>query len=192
MKQARATWHADLVEAGIVPQHIVVLDEFAATTHMSRARGRCAKGKRLDAKLPRGHWKVLTTIAAMTVDGMLATVTVDAATDADVFRAFLAHALVPSLRPGQVVVMDNLSSHRAAGVEVMIEDAGCRVLYLPPYSPDYNPIENAISKIKSVLKRLAARTVDTLQSAVELAVATVTASDAANFFRHCGYAATPP
>lgn len=167
-----------------------MLDEFAATTHMARARGRCKKGKRLDAKLPRGHWKVLTTIAAMTVHGMLATVTVDAATDADVFRAFLAHALLPSLRPGQVVVMDNLSSHRATGVEAMIEDAGCRVLYLPPYSPDYNPIENAISKIKSVLKRLAARTVDTLQSAVELAVATVTASDAAGFFRHCGYAAT--
>jgi transposase len=168
-----------------------VLDEFAATTHMSRARGRCKKGKRLDAKLPRGHWKVLTTIAAMTVDGMLTSVTVDAATDAEVFRAFLAHALLPSLRPGQVVVMDNLSSHHAAGVEAMIEAAGCRVLYLPPYSPDYNPIENAISKIKSVLKSLAARTVDALRSAVEQAVKSVTASDAAGFFRHCGYPATP-
>ena len=190
MKEEREQWHPKLVEQQVRPEDVVVLDEFGATTQMTRTHGRCRKGQRLIAKVPRGHWKVLTTIAAMTTSGMLATVTVDAATDADIFRAFVQHALVPALRPGQVVVMDNLSSHKAPGVKEAIEAAGCRVLYLPPYSPDLNPIENAIAKIKSILKRVAARTVDTLAAAIAAALTSISAADARGYFRHCGYFAT--
>jgi transposase len=190
VKQAREQWHPALADAGVEPEDVVVLDEFGATTQMTRSCGRCPVGERLVAPVPQGHWKVLTTIAAMTVDGMLAAVTVDAATDADVFRAFVRDALVPALRPGQLVVMDNLSSHKAAGVAELIEAAGCRVRYLPPYSPDFNPIENAFSKIKARLKHLAARTVEALGRAVHEAVARITSSDALGFFRHCGYVAT--
>ena len=190
MRAARDAWHPGLAGEGVRPEDVVVLDEFGATTQMTRSSGRCPAGERLVAPVPHGHWKVLTTIAAMTVDGMLAAVTVDAATDADVFRAFVRDALVPALRPGQLVVMDNLSSHKAAGVAELIEAAGCRVRYLPPYSPDLNPIENAFSKIKGWLKHLAARTVEALGRAVQDAVARVTGSDALGFFRHCGYIAT--
>ena len=106
------------------------------------------------------------------------------------FRAFLAESLVPALRPGQVVVTDNPSAHRSAGVGAAVAAAGCRALYVPPYSPDLNPIENAISKVKTRLRAVAARTVDALGEAVRDALALVTPSDAAGFFRHCGYPAT--
>jgi transposase len=190
VKAARDAWHPELLDACVKPDDIVVLDEFGSTTQMTRSCGRCPVGERLVAPVPHGHWKVLTTIAAMTTQGMLAAVTVDAATDADVFRAFVRDALVPVLRPGQLVVMDNLSSHKAAGVATLIEAAGCRVKYLPPYSPDYNPIENAFAKIKARLKDLAARTVESLRRAVEDAVARITGPDSLGFFRHCGYVAT--
>jgi transposase len=169
---------------------LVFLDECGATTQMTRSCGRCQGGERLVASVPQGHWKVLTTIAAITTQGILTAVTVDAATDAEVFRHFVTEALVPALRPGQVVVMDNLSSHKTAGIREAIEAAGCRVLYLPPYSPDLNPVENAFSKIKSRLKTLAARTVEALGHAIQDAVARITASDALGFFRHAGYIAT--
>jgi transposase len=158
---------------------------------MTRSSGRCEIGVRLVAPVPQGHWKVLTTIAALTTAGILTAVTVDAATDAEVFRQFVKASLVPALRPGQVVVMDNLSSHKTAGIREAIEAAGCRVLYLPPYSPDLNPIENAFSKIKSRLRTLAARTVEALGHAIADALATITLSDALGYFRHAGYAATP-
>jgi transposase len=169
----------------------VFLDECGATTQMTRSCGRCEIGHRLAFAVPQGHWKVLTTIAALTRRGILAAVTVDAATDAEVFRQFVKAALVPMLRPGQVVVMDNLSSHKAAGIGEAIEAAGCRGLYLPPYSPDLNPIENAFSKIKSRLKTLAARTAEALGQAIQDAAAAITPSDAMGFFRHAGYIATP-
>jgi transposase len=168
----------------------VFLDECGATTQMTRSCGRCQGGQRLVASVPQGHWKVLTTIAALTTQGILTAVPVDAATDGEVFRHFVTEVLVPALRPGQVVVMDNLSSHKAAGIGEAIEAAGCRVVYLPPYSPDLNPIENAFSKIKSWLKSLGARTVEALGQAVQDAAATITRSDALGFFRHAGYIAT--
>jgi hypothetical protein len=191
VKAARQAWHGGLADAGVGGDDLVFLDECGATTQMTRPGGRCPVGERLVAPVPQGHWTVLTTIAAMTARGMLAAVTVDAATDAAVFRRFVADAPVPALRPGQVVVMDNLSSHKAPGVREAIEAAGCRLPYLPPYSPDLNPIENAFSKVKSRLKALAARTVETLGRAVQDALATITAADALGFFRHAGYVATP-
>ncbi len=188
MKAKRDAWPGHV--AGVPAADWVVLDEFGAATNMARTHARAPRGERAAAAVPHGHWKVLTTVAAMAVGGMVAAATVDAAIDADGFRQLVRDGLVPALRPGQVVVMDNPSSHKVAGVREAIEAAGCRVLYLPPYSPDLNPIENAIAKVKAGLRRAAARTVAALGDAVRAGVASVTASDARGFFRHCGYPAT--
>lgn len=169
---------------------LVFLDEFGAATNMARAYARGPRGQRVVCKTPHGHWKVLSTIAALTVHGMLGYGTFDGATDTDTFLTFLREGLVPHLRPGQVVVLDNLPAHKSPKVDELVESAGARVLRLPPYSPDFNPIEMAISKIKSVLRKLARRTVDALQEAIGQAVNAITADDALAFIRHCGYAAT--
>ena len=166
------------------------LDEFGATTNMARTHARGPRGHRVVCKTPHGHWKVLSTIAALTVNGMLGCGTFDGATDTDTFLAFVREGLVPNLVPGQVVVMDNLPAHKSPKVDQLVESAGCRVLRLPPYSPDFNPIEMAISKVKSILRRLARRTVDALFLAIGQAVASVTPDDALGFIRHCGYPAT--
>ena len=169
---------------------LVFLDEFGAATNMARAYARGPRGQRVVCKTPHGHWKVLSTIAALTVHGMLGYGTFDGATDTDTFLTFLREGLVPHLRPGQVVVLDNLPAHKSPKVDELVESTGARVLRLPPYSPDFNPIEMAISKIKSVLRKLARRTVDALQEAIGQAVNAITADDALAFIRHCGYAAT--
>jgi transposase len=157
---------------------------------MARAYARGPRGKRVVCKTPHGHWKVLSTIAALTVDGMLGYATFDGATDTDTFLTFVRDGLVPHLKPGQVVVLDNLPAHKSPKVDELIESAGARVLRLPPYSPDFNPIEMAISKMKSVLRKLARRTVEALLEAIDQAVCAITAADALAFIRHCGYAAT--
>lgn len=172
------------------PEQLVFLDEFGATTNMTRTRARSARGKRAVCKTPQGHWKVLSTIAALTTRGMLGFGSFDGATDTETFLAFVREGLVPNLRKGQVVVLDNLSAHKSCEIDRLIESAGARVMRLPPYSPDYNPIEMAISKIKSLLRKLARREVDTLLKAIEEAIDSITAGDAMNFIRHCGYAAT--
>ena len=168
----------------------VFLDEFGATTNMARAYARGPRRKRVVCKTPHGHWKVLSTIAAMTVHGMLGYGSFDGATDTETFLTFVRDGLVPHLKPGQVVVLDNLPAHKSPKVDELIESAGARVLRLPPYSPDFNPIEMAISKMKSVLRKLARRTVEALLEAIDQAVSAITADDALAFIRHCGYAAT--
>ena len=166
---------------------MVVLDESYATTVFTRLRGRCPRGQRLKARVPGGHWKRLTMIAAITVAGVLCASTIDASTDADVFRTFLGRVPVPVLRPGMVVVMDNLSSHRVAGVREAIQAAGCRLVYLPVYSPDLSPIEPVWSKTKQALRSLEARDLAGLQSAIGTALARVTPTDCMNCFADCGY-----
>lgn len=166
---------------------IVVLDESYATTQFTRLRGRSTRGVRLVGRVPHGHWKLLTILAAITVEGVLAAAAVDATTDAELFRAFVDDVLVPTLRPGQVVVMDNLAAHKVSGVRTSIERAGCRLIYLPPYSPDFSPIENMWSKLKQGLRSTGARTVDTLINAIGVAFTSITAGDCLGFFRHCGY-----
>ncbi len=168
----------------------VFLDEFGAATNMVRTHARSQCGQRAHCKIPHGHYKVLSTIAALTAQGMLGYATFDGATDTETFLAFLREGLVPNLKPGQVVVMDNLPAHRSAKVDEIITAAGARVLRLPPYSPDFNPIEMAISKTKSILRKVSERTIDGLTKAIGQAVQCVTASDAIGFFRKCGYAAT--
>ena len=176
--------------ADIELKDLVFLDEFGAATNMTRSRARGPRGKRIVGKTPHGHWKVLSTIAAMTTAGLLTGCTFDAAVDSEMFIAFIEHFLVPELLPGQVVVLDNLPAHQSPRIDQMIEAAGARVLRLPPYSPDFNPIEMAISKIKALLRKLARRTVSDVMDAIGQAMTSITPHDAVNFIRHCGYAAT--
>jgi transposase len=169
---------------------LVFIDESGAQTNLARLRGRCAVGERLVSKLPHGHWKTTTLISAIRTTGPCASVIVDGPVDADVFRAYVREALVPALRRGDRVVLDNLQPHKAAGVREMIEAAGAELIYLPPYSPDFNPIENMWSKVKQRLRSTAARTFEALQTAVWSALDSVTPRDCCGFFQHCGYAAT--
>lgn len=157
---------------------------------MTRTRGRAPKGQRVIAKVPGGHWKIVTMISAIRTCGPFAAASIIGATDSDVFRAYVREILAPQLRRGDVVVMDNLTPHKAQGVREAIESAGAELRYLPPYSPDFNPIENMWSKVKGKLRSIAARSIDSLHDAIGTALATVTPDDCIGFFRHCGYVAT--
>ena len=175
---------------GVDPDRLVFLDESGTQTSMTRTRGRAPRGERVVAKVPAGHWKVVTMIGAVRTGGPFAAATVAASTDSDVFRTYVNEVLAPQLLPGDVVVMDNLTPHKAAGVREAIEAVGASVRYLPPYSPDFNPIENMWSKVKGQLRSMAARSVDALHEAIGVALASVTPSDCVGYFRHCGYLAT--
>jgi transposase len=188
VKEARSNWLTRFADVKL--DQFVFLDEFGAGTNMARTHARGPRGERVVCKTPHGHWKVLSTIAAMTVHGMLGCGTFDGATDTDTFLAFVREGLVPHLKAGQVVVFDNLPAHKSPKVDALIESAGARVMRLPPYSPDFNPIEMAIGKVKSILRKLARRTVDALFEAIAQALASITTADARGFIRHCGYAAT--
>jgi transposase len=154
---------------------------------MTRLRGRSPVGERLVEKVPHGHWKTTTLIAALGISGIHCSTVVDGAVNGDVFQAFVQQVLVPQLQPGDVVIMDNLSSHKRARTRELIEAAGASVMFLPPYSPDLNPIEMIFAKVKHLLRSLACRTVDALWQTMQSVLDQVTASDAANCFRHCGY-----
>jgi len=183
---ARASFFVEQIK-DVPLDDILVLDESYATTKFTRLRGRCLRGVRLRCSVPHGHWKLLTVIAAMTLRGVQASMTIDAATDTDVFAAFIEQVLVPTLRPGQVLIMDNLAAHKVGWIVQRIERAGCRVAFLPPYSPDFSPIEPMWSKVKQLLRSVAARTVDALHVAVGVALSAVTESDCRGYFEHCGY-----
>jgi transposase len=154
---------------------------------MTRLYGRAPKGERVPEAVPHGHWQALTILGALTTAGVQASMTVDAATDTDVFLAFLPQVLVPTLRPGQVVVMDNLPAHKHRKVRALLRTRQCRLVYLPPYSPDFNPIELAGSKLKTFLRAAKARLRPTLEQAVGTGLGTITAQNAQGWFRHCGY-----
>lgn len=154
---------------------------------MTRLRGRSPRGERLIARVPHGHWKTSTLIGALDVSGMRCSAVVDGPVNADVFTAFVEQVLAPELRPGDIVVMDNLSSHKGPKIRAAIEAGQARLVYLPPYSPDLNPIEMVFSKIKQTLRGLALRTQNALWSSMQSVLDRVTTSDAANCFRHCGY-----
>jgi len=154
---------------------------------MIRLRGRSRKGQRLVDKAPHGHWKTSTLVAGLRSDGVVAPVVFDGPINGLSFGAYLEQALVPVLRPGDIVVMDNLSSHKIAGVREAIEAAGATVRYLPSYSPDLNPIEMIFAKLKALLRKIAARTKDALSEAVGKVVDMVSSDDAAHCIRHAGY-----
>lgn len=172
---------------GLDPTKLVFLDETWAKTNMTRLRGRSRRGTRLVEKVPHGHWKTTTLIAALGRRGMRCGMTIDGAVDGDHFVAFCRDILVPTLSCGDLVVMDNLSSHKVKGVREAIESVGASVVYLPPYSPDLNPIENAFSKIKGLLRSAGHRVQKTLWSDTQRMLDAITVSDAEGFFRHCGY-----
>ena len=154
---------------------------------MTRLRGRAPRGKRLIDKTPHGHWKTTTLIAALGVRGMRCSTVVDGAVNGDIFEAFVEQVLVPDLRSDDVVVMDNLSSHKRHRIRELIEAAGARLVFLPPYSPDLNPIELVFAKVKQLLRSLACRTRDALWKAMQSVLDQVVPSDAVNCFKHCGY-----
>jgi transposase len=182
----RQAWHRQL--QGIDASCLVFLDESGAATNMTRRRGRCAIGQRLVASVPHGHWQTTTILSAIRLSGPFAPAVFNCPTDREVFRSYVEQVLIPELRPGDVVIMDNLSPHKAAGIEEAIASVGAMALYLPPYSPDFNPIEHLWSKVKEHLRKLAARTFDSLCDGIGDALSLVTASDCHAFFQNCGYA----
>jgi transposase len=158
---------------------------------MTRLYGRCPRGQRLVASVPHGHWQTTTFLAALRQDGVTAPCVFDGPIDADCFRAYVEQCLAPSLRPGDIVILDNLGSHKVAGVREAIEAAGASVRYLPPYSPDLNPIEQLFAKIKAFLRKAAARTLDALIDALARALKTVKPAECANYLANSGYRHQP-
>lgn len=154
---------------------------------MTRLRGRAKRGERLIDRTPHGHWKTTTLIAALGIEGVRCSAVVDGAVNGAVFESFVEQVLAPELRPGDVVVMDNLSSHKSERTRRLIEQAGGELIFLPPYSPDLNPIEMVFAKVKQLLRSLACRTRDQLWNSMQRVLDAVTPSDAANCFKHCGY-----
>ena len=166
---------------------MVWVDETGTNTAMARRYGRAPRGQRVDGPVPHGHWKVLTLTAAVRLDGVGGCLAFDGATNAVTFEAYVEHVLAPTLKPGDIVVMDNLKAHKGPEVERLIKAAGAELRYLPAYSPDLNPIEKMFSKLKAFLRKAAARTVDRLHEAIGDALRTVTHRDIAGWSKSCGY-----
>ena len=154
---------------------------------MARLRGRAPKGERLRAGIPHGHWKTTTFVAGLRLTGLAAPMVIDGPINAIAFQAYIDQVLVPELRPGDIVVMDNLGSHKGSAVRRAIEAAGASLLYLPPYSPDFNPIENAFAKLKALLRKAAERTVGALWDRIGLTLDAFTPTECVNYFRAAGY-----
>ena len=169
------------------PDRLVFIDETWASTNMARTRGRALRGERLRAAIPHGHWKTTTFVAGLRNAGMVAPMVLDGPINGIAFQAYVDQVLVPDLRPGDVVIMDNLSSHKRPGIRAAIEAAGANLLYLPPYSPDFNPIENAFAKLKAMLRKAAERTIDGLWSAIGKIIDTFNPTKCANYFAAAGY-----
>jgi transposase len=172
------------------PARLVFVDETWATTNMARRYGRADKGNRVVAAVPYGHWKTSTFLAALRHEAIAAPCVLDGAVNGHSFRAWIEQVLVPTLAPGDIVVMDNLSSHKVAGVQSAIEARGATLRYLPPYSPDLNPIEQAFAKLKAHLRKAAARTRDNLWDAIGRALDTFTPTECRNYLANAGYGST--
>lgn len=163
------------------------IDETWASTNMARTHGRAPLGERLRSSIPHGHWKTTTFVAALRNSGMVAPMVLDGPINGVAFQAYVEQVLVPELLPGDIVVMDNLGSHKGTGVRAAIEAAGADLLYLPPYSPEFNPIENAFAKLKAMLRKAAVRTVEGLWNAIGRIIGTFTPAECANYFAAAGY-----
>jgi transposase len=187
VKAARAVWFETLAQVKL--KDLVFIDEFGATSNMTRLYARGPVGQRIVCRTPHGHWKVLSTIAAMNRQGILTAGTFDTAVDEEIFVGFVEQCLVPQLRRGQWVILDNLPAHKSARVDALIEATGAHVMRLPPYSPDFNPIERAISKIKTLLRKRGARSPNSLYFAIGEALDSITAHDAVAYIKKAGYAA---
>lgn len=184
----RAAWRF-LVAKKIQADRLVFVDEMGANISLAPLYAWSRRGERAFGGVPRNWGKNVTLLASMSVRGMGECLAVEGSTTTAVFEAYLEHVLVPSLRPGQVVVMDNLTAHKGSRVRELIESRGCQLIYLPPYSPDFNPIEEAFAKIKALLRKAGARSREVLIEAMGWALEMLTARDARNFFEHRGYRA---
>ena len=174
-------------QPGLDPERLIFIDETWLNTKMARLRGRAPRGERLRAGMPHGHWRTTTFVAGLRLGGIEAPMVVDGPINGEFFLAYVRRVLVPVLRPGDLVIMDNLGSHKGAAVRAAIEAAGAELRFLPAYSPDLNPIENAFSKLKALLRKAAARTRDTLWTAVATAIDAFTPAECENYFTAAGY-----
>lgn len=181
----RDSWQG--TQANWEPSHLVFLDETWVKTNMTRPRGRALRGERVIDSVPHGHWKTTTFLAALRCTGLTAPLVVDGAINGTIFLSWVQQQLAPTLHAGDIVVMDNLSAHKVAGVREAITAAGARVLYLPPYSPDLNPIESVFSKFKWLIRSLKERTVDALWTACGKVSQLFPEDECRRHFRHCGY-----
>jgi transposase len=167
---------------------LVFIDETGTSTNMARLRGRAPRGERLVGKVPQGHWKTTTFVAALRSTVLIAPGVIDGPMNGNAFLAYVEQVLVPSLKPGDIVVMDNLSAHKVPGVRQAIEAAGAGLLYLPPYSPDFNPIEQLFAKLKALLRKAGERSVAGLWNRIAHLLEAFTPEECANYFRNVGYA----
>ena len=169
------------------PNKLIFIDETWVKTNMTRLRGRAPRGERLVDYVPHGHWKTTTFLAALRLEGLTAPLVVDGAINGEIFLAYIQQHLAPTLKKNDIVVMDNLSSHKCEGVRDAIHATGARVLYLPPYSPDFNPIEQVFAKLKALLRKFGERSMDSLWNRLGTLLDHFSISECRNYFRHCGY-----
>jgi transposase len=182
----RARWKQH--QAKIDPWRLVFIDETWIKTNMTPIRGWAPRGKRLIGKAPHGHWRTLTFVGALRIDRIDAPCVFDGPINGESFLAYVEQVLAPALKPGDIVVIDNLGSHKSKAVRKAIRGAGAKLFFLPPYSPDLNPIEQAFAKLKAALRKAQARTIDGVMEATAHALPTVSAKECAGYFRHAGYA----
>jgi transposase len=182
----RARWKRH--QGKLDPSRLVFIDETWAKTNMTRSHGRCLKGKRLVAKVPHGRWRTMTFLAALRHDRITAPCVIDGPINGRSFLAYVEQFLVPTLQPGDIVVMDNLGSHKGKAVRKAIRSSGARLFFLPPYSPDLNPIETLFAKLKTLLKKAAERTVDNTWQRIGKLLECFETRECANYFRKAGYA----
>jgi DDE superfamily endonuclease len=173
--------------AALDPARFVFVDESGPNTAMTRRRARAPRGERAIGRVPRNHGPNITLFAALTPAGLGPALAMAGAADGAAFGLYVGEVLIPSLRPGQIVILDQLNVHKSATIRALIEAAGCQLVLLPSYSPDFNPIEQAFAKIKTHLRTAAARTFDALATAIGHALETITPTDAHGYFTHCGY-----
>ena len=166
---------------------LVFIDETWATTNMARRYGRAPRGARVIAGIPHGHWKTSTFVAGLRHDAITAPLVIDGAINGAIFLAYIEQFLAPTLSPGDIVIMDNLPSHKVAGVRAAIEARGATLIYLPPYSPDLNPIEQAFAKLKALLRKAAARTVEAIWTTIGECLSAFSPDECANYLANAGY-----
>lgn len=188
MARRRAQWAK--YQNRIEPERLVFIDETWTKTNMAPLRGWAPVGTRLVAKVPHGHWNTTTFLAALRHDRIEAPWLLEGPIDGESFQEYVEKILVPTLRPGDVVIMDNLGSHKGKAVRQLIRAAGAKLIFLPKYSPDLNPIEQVFAKLKHLLRKAAARTVKTVCAAIGQLLGAFTADECANYFKHAGYELT--
>ncbi len=184
---ARRRWAWFEAQPDLDPERLVFIDETGTSTKMARRYGRSPRGSRCRAPVPHGHWKTTTFVGALRLQGMTAPMVLDGPMHGAAFLAYVEQLLIPTLKPGDIVIMDNLPAHKPTAVRRAIERAGAELRFLPPYSPDFNPIELAFAKFKAFLKAIAARTVDGLWNAIAQAVDIFTPNECRNYFTATGY-----